>query len=106
MLTRIRFQKQLHDQLAEDTHENPFDLPEEDVHDLGLMHMPPKLQLKYQYTYDHEAYGAWIVEMPFPKTYEIFPYYGHQYMIKPSKMFSGYGFFIHSIVVVAPGSNT
>ena len=39
--------------------------------------------------------------MPFPKAYEIFPYYDHQYMIKPSELCtSGYGLFIHSIVVV------
>jgi len=80
MSTRIRFQKWLH-QLAVDAcsnaHEEPIDLPEEDFHDLVLMHMLQKLQLKYQHTYDCGSYNAWPSEMPFRKAYEIFPYCDH-----------------------------
>jgi len=67
--------------------------------------MSQKLQLKYQYTYDHGAYGAWTIEIPFPKVYEIFPYYGHRNMIKPSKKCSRYSLFIYITMVVTPGSN-
>lgn len=68
--------------------------------------MPPKLKLKYQYTYDRGAYGAWPTKIPFPKDYEIFPYYGHRYMIKPSDLCSRFGLFIHSIVVITPSFKT
>jgi len=43
MPTKIIFEKQLHDQLLKDAHDKPFDLLEEDAHDLGLVCMPPKL---------------------------------------------------------------
>ena len=62
--------------------------------------MPEKIRLKYQHDYDRGAYGAWPKEMPFPKVYEIFAYYGHQYMIKPSEYYSGYGLFIQSLVLI------
>jgi len=60
MPKRIIFQIQIY-QLAEDVDDDHqlVDLLEEDVHDLSLMHMPQKLQLKYQHTYECGAYGAW-----------------------------------------------
>jgi len=65
--------------------------------------MPPKLQIKYQYTYDRGEYNGWLVEMPFPKAYEIFTCCGHQYMIKPFEMCFRYSLFIHSTMVVTLG---
>lgn len=65
--------------------------------------MQQKIQLKYQHTYDCGAYGTWPAEIPFPKAYEIFSYYGHRYMIKPSEMCSRYDLFIYRVMVVTQG---
>ena len=91
---RTRLQKWLQ-QSSSASDQVPVDLQEEGVdHDLSLMAIPEKIRLKYQHDYDRGAYGAWPKEMPFLKAYEIFAYCGHQYMIKPSEYYSGYGLFI------------
>ena len=78
MLKRIIFQIQIH-QLVEDVDDDQqlVDLPKEDDHNLDSIKIPKKLKFKYQHTYDHWAYGAWLAKIPFSKAYEIFTYYGH-----------------------------
>lgn len=57
---------------------DPYDLPLEDVGDLPL---PDKLVPLYKTSYECKKINAWPSNVPFPKFYQEFSYYGYSYII-------------------------